>query len=187
MAGFKSTACSMPAIGMCPLCMCRAVAAPVVEAPHPSGFTLEERFNLCRGVAEECISEDELRNLLKHRPNPVAYDGFEPSGRMHIAQVCLPSCSTSHLGSAGAITQQFMLFSCMLAPAYSAHCAAEAMCSSILHAGCDEGHQCQQAHKHRLHLQVLGRRLVCAAQQQDGGGPEEDPDSGQVHGGGEAS
>ena len=26
-------------------------------------------------------------NLLDKKPNPVAYDGFEPSGRMHIAQV----------------------------------------------------------------------------------------------------
>jgi tyrosyl-tRNA synthetase len=24
---------------------------------------------------------------LRRKPNPVAYDGFEPSGRMHIAQV----------------------------------------------------------------------------------------------------
>jgi tyrosyl-tRNA synthetase len=39
-------------------------------------------------VGEECINEEELRNLLKHKPHPVAYDGFEPSGRMHIAQVC---------------------------------------------------------------------------------------------------
>ncbi len=29
----------------------------------------------------------ELRELLRRKPNPIAYDGFEPSGRMHIAQV----------------------------------------------------------------------------------------------------
>ena len=40
-------------------------------------------------MAEECIQTDELRNLLDKKPNPVAYDGFEPSGRMHIAQVCV--------------------------------------------------------------------------------------------------
>ena len=30
--------------------------------------------------------DDELRTLLAKKPNVVAYDGFEPSGRMHIAQ-----------------------------------------------------------------------------------------------------
>ena len=38
-------------------------------------------------VAEECVQPEELRNLLEKKPNPIAYDGFEPSGRMHIAQV----------------------------------------------------------------------------------------------------
>jgi hypothetical protein len=45
------------------------------------------------------VTESELRELLRRKPNPVAYDGFEPSGRMHIAQVgtLLPdqSCGTS--------------------------------------------------------------------------------------------
>lgn len=62
-----------------------ASAAAVEEKPHPSGLSLEERYQLCRSVAEECISEDELRRLLR-KDVPVAYDGFEPSGRMHIAQ-----------------------------------------------------------------------------------------------------
>lgn len=34
----------------------------------------------------ECISEDEITTLLEKCESPVAYDGFEPSGRMHIAQ-----------------------------------------------------------------------------------------------------
>lgn len=50
-------------------------------------MTLEEKFQLVRSVGEECIQEDELRNLLAKKPNPICYDGFEPSGRMHIAQV----------------------------------------------------------------------------------------------------
>lgn len=33
------------------------------------------------------LTENELRELLRRKPNPIAYDGFEPSGRMHIAQV----------------------------------------------------------------------------------------------------
>ena len=50
-------------------------------------LTLDEKYQLCRSIGAECIQDDELRNLLEKKPNPVAYDGFEPSGRMHIAQV----------------------------------------------------------------------------------------------------
>lgn len=52
-------------------------------------LSLEERYQIVRSVGEECIQEDELRNLLANKPEPVCYDGFEPSGRMHIAQVFL--------------------------------------------------------------------------------------------------
>lgn len=78
-----------------------APSAPVEEPPHPSGLTLDERFTLCRSVAEECISDEELRNLLKHRPAPVAYDGFEPSGRMHIAQGVMKAINVNRLTKAG--------------------------------------------------------------------------------------
>jgi hypothetical protein len=57
------------------------------EASTSEQLSLEERFQLCRSVAEECITDDELRNMLAKKPSIVAYDGFEPSGRMHIAQV----------------------------------------------------------------------------------------------------
>ena len=50
-------------------------------------LSLDERFEICRSIAEECIKDDELRKLLEKKPNIAAYDGFEPSGRMHIAQV----------------------------------------------------------------------------------------------------
>ncbi len=56
-----------------------STTAAAEEKPHPSGLSLEERFQLCRSVAEECVSEEELRRLL-NKPVPVAYDGFEPSG-----------------------------------------------------------------------------------------------------------
>ncbi|KAK3027286.1 hypothetical protein RJ639_041107 [Escallonia herrerae] len=35
---------------------------------------------------EECIQEDELMNLLTKKPQPICYDGSDPSGRMHVAQ-----------------------------------------------------------------------------------------------------
>ncbi|KAJ0575300.1 putative tyrosine--tRNA ligase [Helianthus annuus] len=50
-------------------------------------MSVEEKFRIVRSVGEECIQEDELLNLLTKKPQPVCYDGFEPSGRMHIAQV----------------------------------------------------------------------------------------------------
>ncbi len=52
-----------------------------------SGLSLEERVALIRSVGEEIIQDDELFKLLKAKPHPNCYDGFEPSGRMHIAQV----------------------------------------------------------------------------------------------------
>lgn len=50
-------------------------------------LTLEERFKLCLTIGEECISEADLKDRLEKKAFPVCYDGFEPSGRMHIAQV----------------------------------------------------------------------------------------------------
>ncbi|KKL10592.1 hypothetical protein LCGC14_2554280, partial [marine sediment metagenome] len=50
--------------------------------------TNEERYRSVSSVAQtdECIQPAELRELLEKSENPVAYDGFEPSGRMHVAQ-----------------------------------------------------------------------------------------------------
>ena len=47
---------------------------------------LEKRIDLIKQVGEEIITEDELRTLLETKKKIVAYDGFEPSGEMHIAQ-----------------------------------------------------------------------------------------------------
>ena len=63
------------------------VAALDVSAePEAKELTAEEKYELVRSIGEECIQEEELRNLLAKKPVPVCYDGFEPSGRMHIAQ-----------------------------------------------------------------------------------------------------
>lgn len=69
---------------------------PETEKPHPSGLLLEERFQLCRSVAEECVSEEELRRLL-NKPVPVAYDGFEPSGASYLDQIVLFTCGGSNI------------------------------------------------------------------------------------------
>ena len=56
-------------------------------ARYMAVMMLEEWFATLRGIGEECIQEDELMRLLQNKPVPICYDGFEPSGRMHIAQV----------------------------------------------------------------------------------------------------
>ena len=47
------------------------------------------------------IQEEELRNLLDKKPVPVCYDGFEPSGRMHIAQGVMKCLNVNKLTKAG--------------------------------------------------------------------------------------
>ena len=50
-------------------------------------LSADEKVAACLSFAQECIEEAELRSLFTSgKPSIVAYDGFEPSGRMHIAQ-----------------------------------------------------------------------------------------------------
>ncbi|KAB2632743.1 tyrosine--tRNA ligase [Pyrus ussuriensis x Pyrus communis] len=78
------------------------------EAPEQSppadkvqSLSSEEKYQIVRSVAEECIQEDELQNLLAHKAEPICYDGFEPSGRMHIAQGVMKTINVNKLTSAG--------------------------------------------------------------------------------------
>lgn len=45
---------------------------------------LDEKINIIASVGEEVVTMPELRQLLENKPNPVAYDGFEPSGLAHL-------------------------------------------------------------------------------------------------------
>lgn len=58
-------------------------------------------FKLLRSVGEEIINEEDLLALLKYKSNPVVYDGFEPSGRMHIAQGLLRAINVNKFLKAG--------------------------------------------------------------------------------------
>ncbi|GFP98865.1 tyrosine--tRNA ligase [Phtheirospermum japonicum] len=69
-------------------------------SPQPQ-MSVKERFDIIRSVGEECIQEDELERLLANKPQPICYDGFEPSGRMHIAQGVLKAINVKKLTSAG--------------------------------------------------------------------------------------
>jgi len=64
-------------------------------------LSLEKRYQLVRSVGEECIKEEELKELLRRCSNPVCYDGFEPSGRMHIAQGLLKAVNVNKMTDAG--------------------------------------------------------------------------------------
>ena len=48
-------------------------------------LSLEEKYEIALSVGEECTEPHELKSLLMKKKHPVCYDGFEPSGRMHIA------------------------------------------------------------------------------------------------------
>ena len=71
-----------------------------------STLSLDERFKQCVAVAAnggEVVQEDELRVLLQANPSPICYDGFEPSGRMHLAQGVMKAINVNRLTSAGCI------------------------------------------------------------------------------------
>ncbi|KAL3714864.1 hypothetical protein ACJRO7_006723 [Eucalyptus globulus] len=79
----------------------QAEAGSSSSCPTATQMTSEERFRIVRSVGEECIQEDELLNLLTKKPQPICYDGFEPSGRMHIAQGVMKTISVNKMTSAG--------------------------------------------------------------------------------------
>src|SRR3989338_3071732 len=64
-------------------------------------MTSEERLSLIKEVGEEIIEENELLELLKNKKKLIAYDGFEPSGRMHIAQGVLRVINVNKMVKAG--------------------------------------------------------------------------------------
>lgn len=70
--------------------------------PLINGRTIEERIQLIMSVGQECRTEADLRKLLETKQTrPICYDGFEPSGRMHIAQGIQKSINVNKLTDAG--------------------------------------------------------------------------------------
>lgn len=57
--------------------------------------------SIAQGKGGEIIGDENLELLLQNKPEVIAYDGFEPSGRMHIAQGLIRSINTNKLTSAG--------------------------------------------------------------------------------------
>ena len=64
-------------------------------------LSIEEKVDLLKSIAEDIQGGDSLRDLLNTKPNFVAYNGFEPSGRMHIAQALVTTINTNIITSVG--------------------------------------------------------------------------------------
>lgn len=90
-----------------PLKKAVAVGAPCVQDEFAglkkSTLSLEERVQLAMSVGEEVITPEELTALFAARDHPIVYDGFEPSGRMHIAQGVMRAINVNKLTSAGCL------------------------------------------------------------------------------------
>lgn len=61
----------------------------------------DSKIELIKEVGEEIITEADLRLLLDSKDHPVAYDGFEPSGRIHIAQGLVRAININKMTKAG--------------------------------------------------------------------------------------
>src|SRR3989338_5638730 len=59
------------------------------------------KLELIKQVGEEIITEEDLKHLLETKKKPIAYDGFEPSGQVHIAQGILRALNVNKMLKAG--------------------------------------------------------------------------------------
>jgi tyrosyl-tRNA synthetase len=73
------------------------------EGLKRSSLSVEEKVRLATSVGEEVITQEELTSLFTAREHPIVYDGFEPSGRMHIAQGVLRAINVNKLTQCGCL------------------------------------------------------------------------------------
>jgi tyrosyl-tRNA synthetase len=71
-------------------------------------MNLEDRLALVRQVGEEIVTEEDLKLLLETKTHPIAYDGFEPSGTIHIAQGILRAINVNKMTKAGVRFKMFI-------------------------------------------------------------------------------
>ena len=64
-------------------------------------MTTEEKLNLIKEVGEEITTEEELRKLIESGTPMVAYDGFEPSGLIHLPQGLLRAVNINKMIKSG--------------------------------------------------------------------------------------
>jgi len=78
-----------------------AAANGLGEGLKVSEMSIDEKVAIAKSVGEEILTEVELEKLYKAKAHPIVYDGFEPSGRMHIAQGVLRAINVNKLTSTG--------------------------------------------------------------------------------------
>jgi tyrosyl-tRNA synthetase len=64
-------------------------------------ITVQDKLKLILSLAEEVSGKDELESLLSSGSQINCYDGFEPSGQMHIAQGILRAINTNKIIKSG--------------------------------------------------------------------------------------
>ncbi len=64
-------------------------------------MNIQKRLDLIKQVGEEIVQEDELIKLLESGEELIAYDGFEPSGQIHIAQGIIRAININKMIRAG--------------------------------------------------------------------------------------
>ena len=71
--------------------------------PNFSKLSLKERYDLCMSVGEDVVMDTELWDMLQRKPMFNCYDGFEPSGRMHIAQGIMKAINVNKIAQSGGV------------------------------------------------------------------------------------
>ena len=71
--------------------------------PSPCSLSNDERYELCASVGEEILGPEELRELIERKDMFRCYDGFEPSGRMHIAQGIMKAINVNKITASGGV------------------------------------------------------------------------------------
>lgn len=66
-----------------------------------SSLTAEEKFEIFSRVGEEILEPAELKELLSQNRILRVYDGFEPSGRIHIAQGLMKAININRMIKCG--------------------------------------------------------------------------------------
>lgn len=64
--------------------------------PIPSKLNLEQKISIIKQVGAEILIPEEIKGIMSQNKFIYCYDGFEPSGRMHIAQVTIFSTKGSY-------------------------------------------------------------------------------------------
>ncbi len=62
---------------------------------------MQSRIALVEEVGEEILTRDDLVQLFETKSVPIAYDGFEPSGKLHIAQGIMRAINVNKMLKAG--------------------------------------------------------------------------------------